>query len=61
MKEMQVEVLDEPMDYRASERMKRIVMTEGERALYVGCPNAARNNKHPGYKVDDDSGYGDSQ
>ena len=59
--EMEVEVLTEPSDYRASARMKKIVMTAEEQELYRYCPTAARNNKHPGFPVDDDSGYGDTQ
>lgn len=59
--DMEVEVLKEPTDDRYSARMKKIVMTPEEQKLYVYCPNAARDNKRPGYPADDDSGYGDSQ
>lgn len=58
---MDVEVLDEPAPRSYRERMNKIVMSEAEAELYAYCPNAARGNKRPGYVVDDDSGYGDTQ
>ncbi len=61
MKEMQVEVLTEDVDTeRYERRMKRIVMTPEEQALYAFCPERAKANKRPGYPADDDSGYGDT-
>lgn len=59
--DMEVEILTEPAPKSYKERMDKIVMTEAERELYAYCPNAARGNKRPGYMVDDDSGYGDTQ
>jgi len=59
--DMEVEVLTEPMDYRARSRMEKMVMTPEEQELFCYCPNAARGNKRPGFPADDDSGYGDSQ
>ena len=59
--DMEVEVLTEPKDDKAAGRMKKMMMSEAERMLFCHSPNAARDNKHPGYMVDEDSGYGDTQ
>ena len=60
--DMEVEILTEPSDMgQALRRKERIMMDADEAKLYVCSPNAARGNKRPGYMVDDDSGYGDTQ
>lgn len=50
--DMNVEVLTEPKDDKAAGRMKKMMMTEEEMRLYCHSPNAARDNKHPGYPTD---------
>lgn len=56
MKEMEVEVLNDPnprMDAaRARKRMKSITATESEQLLYKCAPNEARDNDHPGIPCD---------
>ena len=64
--DMEVEVLSEDSLMRdamakAERRMKSMMMSADEQMLYCENPAAARNNKHPGYPAEKDSGYGDTQ
>ena len=61
MKEMKVEVLstaelDADAAAKAKRRMDRCVMSGAEQELYVYNPEAARQNKNPGYP---DEEYGE--
>jgi len=58
MKEMKVEVLSEPADYKASTRMKKIMATPEQVAEYRACPgsSAVRGGEYAPGIPDDDYG-----
>ena len=55
--DMEVEVLTDPSDSmglaKGRKRMERIVSDSTEQQLWRESPNAARDNKRPGYPCED--------